>query len=129
MRKKESGQKEEEVATEVEKPRCAGIQLTTRKCLEGYKVTQTLGVVSDKSMAVIDVHSGAFTKNRGNSEEVLRKTKITRLKQLRKNAAVIGANAVIAIRLSRNEACGAKSMLAVSAYGIRPCAVCPLHLY
>ncbi|MEN8245930.1 MAG: heavy metal-binding domain-containing protein [Thermodesulfobacteriota bacterium] len=117
MKKKESGQKEEEIATEIEKPHRAGIQLTTANAFEGYKVAKTLGVVSGQSATVMDVHSGAFAKNGGNTEELLRKTRIACLKKLRKNAAAIGANAVIAIRLSRNETYGGKSILSISAYG------------
>jgi uncharacterized protein YbjQ (UPF0145 family) len=117
VKKKTSCQKEKEIATEIEKSRLAGIKLTTKNSLEGYMVTQTLGVVSSKSEAMMDAHNGVFTKNSENTEELIRKTRIACLKKLRKNAAAIGANAVIAIRLSRNETYGGKSILYLSAYG------------
>jgi uncharacterized protein YbjQ (UPF0145 family) len=122
--KRKGGQKKEKTANEDEKSSPVKVKLTTANTLEGYKISKTLGVISGKSASEMNISSGSSEKDGGDkegicktAEELFRKTRIACLKKLQKNAVTIGANAVIAIRLSHNEIYGDKSILSISAYG------------
>lgn len=108
--KKNKDRKTENIDIEVDKLTPVGVQLTTSNTMPGYKVAKTIGFVSAESASEIHLSSNVSSKNGDNAgkggetiEYILRKTRMTCIKRLKKCAETIGANAVIDIKLSHNK--------------------------
>ena len=123
---KEGGPKQEKEVLIVEKkPPAVGIQLTTSHYIEGFKIVKTLGVVSAECAAFMNASPDTSSRHtdmaEGGCETIeylLSKTRIACLKKIHKSAATIGANAVIAIKLSHGEFLRKDgSILYTTAYG------------
>ena len=86
--------------------------LTTAPYVDSYKVVKTLDIISAEcvlGMNLILVLVGLSDVIGGRSEtsqSVLREARHTCLQELRKEAAEIGANAVIAVQMNYNEFSG-----------------------
>jgi uncharacterized protein YbjQ (UPF0145 family) len=101
------------------------IILTTAPNLEGYRVVETLEIVTSECVFGMNMFRdifAAFTDTFGGrseaSQKVLRDARKTCLLELKKEAAQIGADAVIAVDLDYNEfSGGGKSMLFLVASG------------
>ncbi|MCO5763063.1 MAG: YbjQ family protein, partial [Chromatiaceae bacterium] len=95
------------------------ITLTTAQALDGYRVTQTLEVITAEcvfGMNFLRDFFSSFTDffggRSGATQKVLKDARKTALEELRKEAAELGANAVIGVRLDYSEfSGGGKSML------------------
>ena len=123
---KQGGRKQEkEVLVAEKKLPSVGVQLTTSHHIEGFKTVKTLGVVSAECASFMDVCPDTSPRDADMAEggceiieNVLSKTRIACLKKIHKSAAAIGANAVIAIKLSHGEFLRKKgSILYTTAYG------------
>jgi uncharacterized protein YbjQ (UPF0145 family) len=99
--------------------RIAAVLLTTASSLEGYRITRTIDVVSAECAFGINVLrdlfaavSDFFGGRSESTQKVLRDARITCLRELRREAVAVGANAVIGVRLDYSEFTGhGKSML------------------
>ena len=98
--------------------------LTTTNTVEGKRVVHYYGVVSGETIIGANIFRDFFASIRdivgGRSssyEQVLREAKATALKELRDEAAALGANAVIGIDLDYETVGGNGSMLMVTASG------------
>ena len=103
----------------------AQVILTTAHSLEGFRVVETVEVISaecvfgmnlflDMFVGLTDVFGGRSQS----SQQVLREARKTCLSELKREAAEIGANAVIAIEMNYSEFSGkGKSMLFLVATG------------
>lgn len=99
--------------------------LTTAPSLEGYRVLETVEVISSECVfgmnLFLDMFVGltdVFGGRSESSQQVLRDARHTCLRELKKEAAEIGANAVIAIEMNYSEFSGkGKSMLFLVATG------------
>ncbi|WP_224962700.1 heavy metal-binding domain-containing protein [Geomonas subterranea] len=101
------------------------VTLTTAPTLEGYRVIETveivtaecalgLGLISDLFTAVTDIVGG----NSGSLQKALRHARQTCLEELKREAYEVGANAVIAVDLDYSEFSGqGKSMVFLVASG------------
>lgn len=102
-----------------------GIFLTTAPTLEGYRVTETLDVITAECVLGMNIFkdvmaslSDVFGGRSQTTEKALRNARMTCLYQLRKEAHAVGGNAVIAIDLDYSEfSGGGKSMLFLVASG------------
>ena len=121
---KESEAKEaEERQKELDKLK--NITLTTSHFLEGYKVTKTIDIITAECVFGMnifrDFFAGVTDIVGGRSEAtqtVLRDARNVCLNELRKEAFMVGANAVIAVDLDYSEFSGKmKSMLFLVASG------------
>ena len=99
--------------------------LTTSSHLEGYRVTDHLDIVSAECVFGMNVLKDMFAgfrdffggRNRS-SQDALREARVACLDELRREAASLGANAVIGIDLDYSEISGGgKSMLFLVATG------------
>jgi uncharacterized protein YbjQ (UPF0145 family) len=105
--------------------RIGAVLLTTASNLEGYRVTRTIDVVSAECAFGINVLRDLFAAvtdffggRSESTQKVLRDARITCLRELRREALAIGANAVIGVRLDYSEFTGhGKSMLFLVATG------------
>lgn len=99
--------------------------LTTAPSLEGYRVLETIEVISSECVfgmnLLLDMFVGltdVFGGRSESSQQVLRDARHTCLRELKKAAAEVGANAVIAIEMNYSEFSGkGKSMLFLVATG------------
>jgi len=98
--------------------------LTTTPSLEGYQITDYLGIVTGETIIGANVFRDIFASIRdivgGRSssyEEVLRKAKDTALHEMQAHAEAMGANAVVGIDLDYETVGGSGSMLMVTASG------------
>lgn len=99
--------------------------LTTAPSLDGYKVVETLDIVTAECAFGMNIFRDFFAGitdvvgGRSNAtQKVLRDTRKVCLNELRKEAAMIGADAVIAVKLDYSEFSGkGKSMLFLVASG------------
>ena len=98
--------------------------LTTTNTVEGKRVVHYYGVVSGETIIGANIFRDFFASIRdivgGRSssyEQVLREAKATALKELKDEAAALGANAVIGIDLDYETVGGNGSMLMVTASG------------
>jgi uncharacterized protein YbjQ (UPF0145 family) len=93
--------------------------LTTAPYLDGYRVTQTLDIITAECVFGINIFrdmltalSDVFGGRSETTQNILREARKTCLSELRKEANSIGADAVIAVNLAYNEfSGGGKSML------------------
>ncbi len=104
--------------------RAQKIICTTAPSLEGYHVTKTLEVITAECVFGMNIFRDAFANLRDffggrskASQKVLRDARKTCLWELKKEAAEIGADAVIAVDLDYSEFSGAGSMLFLVASG------------
>ncbi len=99
--------------------------LTTSSHLEGYRVTEHLDIVSAECVFGMNVLKDMFAGFRDffggrntSSQDALRDARVACLDELRREAASLGANAVIGIDLDYSEISGGgKSMLFLVATG------------
>lgn len=98
--------------------------VTTTNQIEGKKITQYHGVVTSETIIganiIRDIFAGIRDIVGGRSaayEEVLQEAKTLALQELEKNAAALGANAVIGIDLDYESLGTGNSMLMVCASG------------
>jgi uncharacterized protein YbjQ (UPF0145 family) len=124
---KTQGESEDErnaVQSELES-RVKQIICTTAPKLEGYRITQTLEVITAECVFGMNIFRDLFASvtdiiggRSKASQKVLRDARRTCLFELKREAAEIGADAVIAIDLDYNEfSGGGKSMLFLVASG------------
>ncbi len=116
----------EKAAQEAERQaRIAKIQVTTTPRLEGYRVTQTLDIITAEYVGGVNVLRDILTNwtdvlggRSGTMQNELRKARETCLSSLKLEADRIGANAVIGVDLDYSEISGGgKSMLFLVASG------------
>ena len=101
------------------------IHLTTSSVLEGYRVVETIDVISAECAFGMNIFRDLFAGVRdivggrsGTTQNVLHDARKKCLAELRQEAAVLKANAVIAVSLAYSEFSGKhKSMLFLVAYG------------
>lgn len=101
------------------------IALTTAPWLEGYKVVETLEIITAECVYGMNMFRDFFAGitdalggRSGATQNVLRDARTTCLEELKKEAFRIGANAVIAVDLDYSEFSGqGKSMLFLVASG------------
>ncbi|NIN00865.1 MAG: heavy metal-binding domain-containing protein [candidate division Zixibacteria bacterium] len=99
--------------------------LTTAPSIEGYKVAETLEIVTAECVFGVNVFrdffggiSDFFGGRSAATQKVLRKARRVCLNELNKEAALVGADAVIAVKLDYSEFSGkGKSMLFLVASG------------
>lgn len=125
-REKRMGIDPEGLAREAEiKEMAKAIVITTAPNLEGYKVIQTIDVITAECVFGLNVFKDFFAGMSdllgGRSEttqNALRDARKTALSELRKEAALVGANAIIGVKLDYSEFSGqGKSMLFLVASG------------
>lgn len=105
--------------------KASDVIVTTSSQLEGFRVIETLDVVTAECVFGMNIFRDLFAGVRdffgGRSkatQKVLRDARISCLDELREEARLIGANAVIAARLDYSEFSGdKKSMLFLVASG------------
>jgi len=101
------------------------IILTTANSLEGYRIVETVEVISSECVFGINIFHDLFAGltdifggRSYTTQQVLRDARRTCLYELKREAAALGANAVIAIDLDYSESSGkGKSMLFLVATG------------
>lgn len=101
------------------------VVLTTAHSLEGFRVVETLDVISSECVfgmnLILDVLvslSDVFGGRSQTSQQVLKEARQACLAELRRQAAELGANAVIGVGLNYSEFSGkGKSMLFLVATG------------
>ena len=117
--------KYDELPQEVIEKLAGDIILTTEHGMAEYRVTERIDVITaecvfgmnmfkDFFASITDIFGGRSTS----SQKVLRDARMTCLTELRREALLVGANAVISMNLAYNEISGDdKSMLFVVASG------------
>lgn len=108
-----------------EKARGPKIILSTTPSLEGYKVVETLEIVTAECVYGINIFRDFFMGVRNffggrteSAQKVLRDARKNCLNELKKEAVIVGANAVIGVSLDYSEFSGKdKSMLFLVATG------------
>ncbi|XKH61907.1 YbjQ family protein (plasmid) [Halomonas sediminis] len=118
-------QKEAEEAEEVLTTAMLNVTVTTAHQLEGRKVLKTLDVVTAECVFGMNIFkdffasvSDVFGGRNKSSQKVLKDARITCLNELRREAVLLGGNAIIAVDLDYNEfSGGGKSMLFLVASG------------
>jgi uncharacterized protein YbjQ (UPF0145 family) len=101
------------------------VLLTTANLVEGHRAIKTHGIITSECVYGMNIFKDILAKfsdvvgGRSNaSQEILKDLKKTCLKELRYEAALLGANAVIAVDLDYSEfSGGGKSMLFLVASG------------
>lgn len=101
------------------------VKLTTAPSLAGYQIEETVDIVSAEYvygmnlLAKLKIEDADFFGGRsGVSQKALRDARVACLNELRREAASLGANAVIAVDLNYGEISGKeKSMLLLVASG------------
>jgi len=101
------------------------VTVTTAHQLEGWKVNRTIDVVTAECVFGMNLFrdffasvSDVFGGRNKSSQKVLKDARTTCLNELRREAALLGGNAIIAVDLDYNEFSGAgKSMLFLVASG------------
>ena len=121
-----AGQTEHEDAHEVKfEKEVISILLTTAPSLEGYRIIKTLDIITSECVFGMNIFrdmfaafSDVFGGRSVASQKVLRDARKICLYELKKEAYVVGANAVIAVDLDYSEfSGGGKSMLFLVASG------------
>lgn len=99
--------------------RVKSVILTTAPTLANYQILKTLDIVTSECVYAIGVFQDFFISGgRGNTtQNNLREARKICLNELKKEAATLGANAVIAVDLDYSEISGGKSMLFLVASG------------
>lgn len=107
----------------------AGMIISTAPSIEGYRITQTIDVITSECVFGLNFFKDFFTAvtdffgGRSNTaQSALRDARKTCLNELKKEAASLGANAIIGIDLDYSEFSGqGKSMLFLVASGTAVC--------
>jgi len=115
----------DELPTEVIDDLAKELIVTTETTLSGYEVTQRIDIITAECVFGMNIFRDMFAGIRdifggrsGASQKVLRDARHTCLTELRREALIVGANAVIAVDLDYSEISGdGKSMLLVVTTG------------
>ncbi len=115
----------DELPTEVIDEIARDIIVTTEPVMDGYRVTQRLEVITAECVFGMNLFRDFFASitdilggRSSSSQKVLRDARRTCLTELRREALIAGANAVLAVDLDYNEISGdGKSMLFLVASG------------
>jgi len=115
----------DELPTEVIDELAKELIVTTETTLDGYEVTQRIDVITAECVFGMNIFRDMFAGIRdilggrsSASQKVLRDARRTCLTELRREALIVGANAVIAVDLDYSEISGdGKSMLLVVTSG------------
>ncbi|MCI0488838.1 MAG: YbjQ family protein [Blastocatellia bacterium] len=107
------------------KKRATAVILTTANNLEGYRIVETLEIITAECVYGMNLFldlfvglSDVFGGRSQTSQRMLRDARRTCLNELKREAAEVGANAVIAVDLDYSEFSGkGKSMLFLVASG------------
>jgi uncharacterized protein YbjQ (UPF0145 family) len=98
-------QEQSQIATRAER-----VVLTTAPSLAGSRIVETIEIVSAECVYGVNAwkefiahFTDLFGGRSGKMQKVLRDLRLTCLAELRKDAAVVGANAVISVSLSYSE--------------------------
>lgn len=109
-----------------EKDRQVGLmQITSAPSLEGYRIVETVDVISSEHVYGLNIIKSMFADvvnfvggRSGTAQNVLRNARLTCMRELRREAISVGANAVIGVSLNYSEFSGeGKSMLFLVASG------------
>jgi len=125
---------QEEVTRQKEQHDLGEIVLTTTPSIEGMRVTRTIDIVTSECVFGMNIFKDIFASftdvfggRSESSQKVLRDARNVCLMELRKEALLVGANAVIGIDLDYSEfSGGGKSMLFLVASGTAVTAK-PIH--
>jgi len=115
----------DELSTEVIDELAKELILTTENGMDEYKVVERLEIITAECVFGMNLFKDFFASitdifggRSSSSQKVLRNARLTCLTELRREALISGANAVIGIDLTYNEISGdGKSMLFVVATG------------
>lgn len=115
----------DELPTEVIDEIARDIIVTTEPAMDGYRVTQRLEVITAECVFGMNLFRDFFASitdilggRSSSSQKVLRDARRTCLTELRREALIAGANAIVAVDLDYNEISGdGKSMLFLVASG------------
>ena len=115
----------DELPTEIIDEIAKDLILTTEFAMPEYRVTQQLEIITAECVFGMNMFRDMFASVRdvlggrsGASQKVLRDARKTCLTELRREALIVGADAVIGVDLNYNEISGdGKSMLMVVASG------------
>lgn len=99
--------------------RVKSVIFTTAPTLATYQILKTLDIITSECVYAIGVFQDFFISGGrgGTTQRNLRGARITCLNELKKEAATLGANAVIAVDLDYSEISRGKSMLFLVASG------------
>jgi len=122
----------DELPTEVIDELAQGLIVTTESVLSGYQVEERIDVITAECVFGMNIFKDFFAGVRDifggrskASQQVLRDARRTCLIELRREALIVGANAIIAVDLDYSEISGdGKSMLFMVASGTA-CRVSP----
>ena len=115
----------DELPTDVIDELAAELIVTTEMSLDGYNILERIDIITSECVFGMNIFKDMFAGIRDifggrskASQTVLRDARRTSLTELRREALIVGANAVIAIDLDYSEISGdGKSMLFVVASG------------
>jgi len=115
----------DELPTEVIDEIAKDIIVTTEPAMDGYRVTRRLEVITAECVFGMNLFRDFFASitdilggRSSSSQKVLRDARRTCLTELRREALIAGANAIVAVDLDYNEISGdGKSMLFLVASG------------
>lgn len=115
----------DELSTEVIDELAKELILTTENSMEEYRVVERIEIITAECVFGMNLFKDFFASitdifggRSSSSQKVLRNARLTCLTELRREALISGANAVIGIDLAYNEISGdGKSMLFVVATG------------
>ncbi len=115
----------DELSTEVIDELAKDLILTTENSMDEYKVVERIEIITAECVFGMNLFKDFFASitdifggRSSSSQKVLRNARLTCLTELRREALISGANAVIGIDLAYNEISGdGKSMLFVVATG------------
>jgi len=115
----------DELPTEVIDELAKDLVVTTESSLSGYTVDQRIEVISAECVFGMNIFKDFFAGMRDifggrskSSQKVLRDARHTCLTELRREALIVGANAIVAVDLDYSEISGdGKSMLFLVASG------------
>ena len=115
----------DELSTEVIDELAKELILTTENSMDEYKVVERIEIITAECVFGMNLFKDFFASitdifggRSSSSQKVLRNARLTCLTELRREALISGANAVIGIDLAYNEISGdGKSMLFVVATG------------
>lgn len=115
----------DELSTEVIDELAKDLILTTENNMDEYKVVERIEIITAECVFGMNLFKDFFASitdifggRSSSSQKVLRNARLTCLTELRREALISGANAVIGIDLAYNEISGdGKSMLFVVATG------------
>jgi len=93
--------------------------LTTTAALEGYKISEYLGIVTGVSSNIKKKYSFKTEKNLDMASNIIEEAKNEALYVLKSNAANLGANAVVGINLDFETSSGVYFFVCVSGTAVK----------